>query len=188
MVQVKNSWTIFQIICNDEKYLFTKKISRRTRGRCDGDGSVGAHLGLHHDSLGLLWAQGKGLHQQRLFLTSQNRRRIFFLKQEKIQHDCSSTVVGPRRRRPLVRGQDGRLYFDPSSWVPHIASVWWTWRPGDLGTWTMWSWGIITNRAARRLQRTSTRQLRHHTRGDQPRLGSQQLSLNTLYFTLITGG
>ena len=59
---------------------------------------------------------------------------------------------------------------------------------GDLETWTMWSWGIITNRAARRLQRTSTRQLRHHTRGDQPRLGSQQLSLNTLYFTLITGG
>ena len=73
----------------------------------------------------------------------------------------------------------------PSSWSQHIASVWWTWRHGDMDNVEL---GIITNRAARRQQRTSTRQLRHHTRGAQPRLGSQQLPLNTLYFTLITGG
>ena len=91
----------------------------------------------------------------------------------------------------------------PNTWSQHIAStsVWWTWRHGDMETWghgDMGTWrhgdmdnvelGIITNRAARRQQRTSTRQLRHHTRGAQPRLGSQQLPLNTLYFTLITGG
>ena len=99
---------------------------------------------------------------------------------------------------PLLSGRGGGAHWcevraavsilTPAPGSQHIASVWWTWRHGDLGTWTMWSWGIITNRAARRLQRTSTRQLRHHTRGDQPRLGSQQISLNTLHFTLITGG
>ena len=73
----------------------------------------------------------------------------------------------------------------PSTWSQHTASVWWTWRHGDMDNVEL---GIITNRAARRQQRTSTRQLRHHTRGAQPRLGSQQLPLNTLYFILITGG